>query len=62
MILSECKIPWVVLNITFMLLLLLRYLPELLLDRLAGLRHLFLAEYLLLIDLILLGSRLALVA
>jgi hypothetical protein len=62
MILSECEIPWVVLSIPLMLLLLLRNLPELVLDGLSGLCHNFLAEYLLLIDLILLGTRLLLVA
>jgi len=62
MILSECKIPWVVLNLTFLLLLLQRNLPELLLDGFAGLCHLFLAEYLLLVDLVLLRSRLLLLA
>jgi hypothetical protein len=51
-----------VLSIPFLLLLLLRNPPELLLDGLAGLCHLFLAEYLLLIDLVLLGTRLLLVA
>jgi hypothetical protein len=61
MILSECEIPWVVLSIPFLLLLLLRDPPELLLNGLAGLCHFLLAEYLLLIDLILLGTRLILV-